>query len=92
MVIDPDALAYVESFLSPQRQEKFHKVLAQRTRHFTVATEDVYQLHNTSAVIRSCDVFGVQDVHIVEEVNTKRLTEKSLWVRKSGWISIGIIR
>ena len=63
MVIDPQALAYVESFLSPQRQEKFHSVLSQRTRHFTVATEDVYQLHNTSAVIRSCDVFGVQDVH-----------------------------
>ena len=66
MVIDPHALAYVES-LSPQRLEKFHRVLAQRTRHFSVATEDVYQLHNTSAVIRSCDVFGVQDIHIVEE-------------------------
>ena len=76
MVIDPQALAYVESFLSPQRLEKFHKVLSQRTRHFTVATEDVYQLHNTSAVIRSCDVFGVQDVHIVEEINTKKIDGK----------------
>ena len=87
MVIDPQALAYVESFLSPQRQEKFHKVLAQRTRHFTVATEDVYQLHNTSAVIRSCDLFGVQDVHIVEEVNTKKI-DREIAMGAQKWVDI----
>ena len=58
MVIDHQALAYVESFLSPQRLEKFHKVLHSVRVILRVATEDVYQLHNTSAVIRSCDVFG----------------------------------
>lgn len=87
MAIDPDALAYVESFLSPQRLEKFHRVLAQRTRHFTVATEDVYQLHNTSAVIRSCDVFGVQDVHIVEEVNTKKI-DREIAMGAQKWVDI----
>ena len=87
MAIDPDALAYVESFLSPQRLEKFHRVLAQRTLHFTVATEDVYQLHNTSAVIRSCDVFGVQDVHIVEEVNTKKI-DREIAMGAQKWVDI----
>ena len=28
--------------------------------------EDIYQQHNSSAVIRSCDIFGVQDVHVIE--------------------------
>lgn len=87
MAIDPQALAYVESFLSPQRLEKFHKVLAQRSRHFTVATEDVYQLHNTSAVIRSCDVFGVQDIHIVEEVNTKKI-DREIAMGAQKWVDI----
>lgn len=87
MAIDSDQLAYVESFLSARRQQKFLDVLAQRTRHFTVATEDVYQLHNTSAVIRSCDVFGVQDVHIVEEVNTKRI-DREIAMGAQKWVDI----
>jgi tRNA (guanosine-2'-O-)-methyltransferase len=72
-MIDLKLLDYLETFLTENRKMRFEKVLAQRTKHFTVATEDVYQLHNTSAVMRSCDVFGIQEVHIVEEVNSKRI-------------------
>ena len=70
-MIDIKLLEHLETFLTPSRKEKFAKVLAQRTKHFTVATEDVYQLHNTSAVMRTCDVFGIQELNIVEERNTK---------------------
>ncbi len=70
---DLKLLEYLETFLTENRKERFQKVLQQRTKHFTVATEDVFQLHNTSAVMRSCDVFGIQEVHIVEEVNSKRI-------------------
>ena len=70
---DLKLLDYLETYLTENRKTRFEKVLAQRTKHFTVATEDVYQLHNTSAVMRSCDVFGIQEVHIVEEVNSKRI-------------------
>jgi len=70
---DLKLLEYLETFLTENRKERFQKVLQQRTKHFTVATEDVFQLHNTSAVMRSCDVFGIQEVNIVEEVNSKRI-------------------
>jgi len=70
---DLKLLEYLETYLTDHRRERFEKVLAQRTKYFTVATEDVYQLHNTSAVMRSCDVFGIQEVNIVEEVNSKRI-------------------
>ena len=70
---DLKLLEYLETFLTENRKERFQKILQQRTQHFTVATEDVYQLHNTSAVMRSCDVFGIQEVNIVEEVNSKRI-------------------
>lgn len=72
-MVDKNLVAYLESFLTDSRLEKFHRVLNQRTRHFTVATEDVYQLHNTSAVIRSCDVFGLQEIQVIEEINSKRI-------------------
>ena len=52
-----------------------------------MATEDVYQLHNTSAVIRSCDVFGIQEVNIVEEQNSKRIdSEIAMGAQK--WVDL----
>jgi len=57
---------YLEEFLTDKRKELFKKVLEDRTRHFTVVLEDIYQQHNSSAVIRSCDIFGIQDLHVIE--------------------------
>ena len=59
-------LTYLEGFVSENRKLLFKKILKDRTRHFTVVLEDIYQQHNSSAVIRSCDIFGIQDVHIIE--------------------------
>ncbi|MFO7719314.1 MAG: TrmH family RNA methyltransferase, partial [Gillisia sp.] len=71
MTVDPGLIDFLESFLTPKRKSLFEKVVNSRTNHFTVATEDVYQLHNTSAVMRSCDVFGIQNIHVIEERNLK---------------------
>lgn len=65
-MVDFKLIAYLEQFVTEKRKNLFHTVLNERTRHFTVAIEDIYQPHNASAVIRSCDIFGVQDVHIIE--------------------------
>ena len=59
-------IAYLEEFVTEERKEIFQKVLKDRTRHFTVVLEDLYQKHNTSAITRTCDVFGVQDMHVIE--------------------------
>ena len=65
-----EALAnYLGTFLTPRRLQRIEQVLALRTRHLTVVLEDIYQSHNASAVLRSCECFGVQDVHIVENRN-----------------------
>ena len=63
---DLDLLNYLQSFLTDNRKRTFEKVLSQRTKHFTVVLEDIYQKHNTSAVVRNCDIFGIQDLHIIE--------------------------
>ena len=63
---DTQLLEYLLSFLTENRKKTFEKVLAQRTRHLTVVLEDIYQKHNTSAIVRSCDIFGIQDIHIIE--------------------------
>lgn len=65
-MMDEQLLSYLEEFITPERKAKFIKILEQRTNYLTVAVEDVYQIHNTSAVVRSCDIFGVQGVHLIE--------------------------
>ncbi len=65
--------AYLSQFISESRYELFHKVLEQRTRYMTVVLEDIFQPHNASAVLRSCDCFGTQDVHIIENENEYRI-------------------
>lgn len=84
---DQELLTYLESYLTPRRIALFDKVLAERTNHFTVATEDVYQLHNTSAVIRSCDVFGVQNVHITEERNVRKI-DREIAMGAQKWVNV----
>jgi len=59
-------LTYLEGFLTERRKELFKQVLSERTRHFTVVLEDIFQQHNASAVVRTCDIFGVQDIHVIE--------------------------
>ena len=86
-MVDLKLLAYLETYLTENRRLRFDTVLSQRTKHFTVATEDVYQLHNTSAVIRSCDVFGIQEVHIIEETNTKRI-DREIAMGAQKWVDL----
>ncbi|MBV1923404.1 MAG: RNA methyltransferase, partial [Flavobacteriaceae bacterium] len=75
------------SFLTERRQNLFNEVISKRTRHFTVVTEDVYQLHNTSAVMRSCDVFGIQDLHVIEELQAKDI-DREIAMGAQKWVNI----
>lgn len=86
-MIDLKLLAHLESFLTEKRRLRFDKVLSQRTKHFTVATEDVYQLHNTSAVMRSCDAFGIQELHVIEERNTKKI-DREIALGAQKWVDL----
>ncbi|GAA0871942.1 RNA methyltransferase [Gangjinia marincola] len=80
-------IQYVEGFITDERRERFKHILAQRTNHFTVVTEDVYQHHNAAAVVRSCDVFGVQALHLVEEIYKNRIDTKiALGAQK--WVTL----
>lgn len=86
-MIDLDYLAYLETFLTENRKENFSKILKNRTNHFTVAIEDVYQLHNTSAVMRSCEVFGVQELHVIEQRFGKSI-DREIAMGAQKWVDI----
>ena len=85
--MDLALLEHLKSFLTERRRDLFQKVLSERTRHFTVVTEDVYQMHNTSAVMRSCDVFGIQDLHVVEERLGKKM-DREIAMGSQKWVNL----
>jgi tRNA (guanosine-2'-O-)-methyltransferase len=62
-------IEYLKQFISLRRWELFLEVVEQRTRYITVVLEDIYQSQNASAVLRTSDCFGIQDVHIIENTN-----------------------
>ena len=86
-MIDPELIAFLEDLLTPARKALFDKVVRKRTNHFTVVTEDVYQLHNTSAVMRSCDVFGIQNIHVIEERNLKKI-DREIAMGAQKWVTL----
>ncbi|MCJ7466242.1 MAG: RNA methyltransferase [Maribacter sp.] len=73
---DQHLLSYLENFISQARKDRFLEVLEERTKFITVAIEDVFQVHNSSAVIRSCEVFGVQEIHVIENRYGNRMDNK----------------
>lgn len=80
-------IAFLQTQVTAHKQALMTRVLSNRTRHITVAVENLFQPHNASAVLRSCDCFGVQDVHIVENRNRYRLN-RDISLGASKWLSL----
>ena len=62
-----ELIEYLAGFMTEARKEKIEQVLSERTRHLTVVLEDIYHPHNASAIIRNCECFGIQDMHVIEK-------------------------
>lgn len=82
-----ELLVELHQFLKPERIERFEEVLANRTRHFTVAVENIYQSHNASAVMRTCDCFGIQDLHVIANKNQYSLS-KDVAMGAEKWVDM----
>ena len=78
---------YLWDFIPPNKQELFLELIKGRTRYVSVVLEDIYQPHNASAVMRTSDCFGIQDIHIIENRNSweySPLVERG----SSKWLSL----
>lgn len=86
-MIDLDYLEFLENILTENRKNKFLKVLENRTKHFTVVVEDIFQMHNASAVMRSCEVFGIQELNVIEQRYGKSI-DKEIAMGAQKWVDI----
>lgn len=86
----PEMQAKIEELLpriTEHRRNLLFKVVQNRTRHFCMVLEDLFDPHNISAVIRTAEVFGIEDVHVIEEVNPYRIN-KSILKGSIKWMDI----
>lgn len=79
--------AFLKQFLLEERLQRFEDVARQRTRHLTIVLENIFHAHNASACLRTCDCFGIQDVHIVESRNRFEPNE-DIALGSSQWLTI----
>ncbi|HKL31021.1 MAG TPA: RNA methyltransferase [Tangfeifania sp.] len=78
---------YLSTFVTPERLTLFETILEHRTSYFTVVLEDIYQSQNASAVLRTCDCFGIQNVNVIENRNSFTVN-KEVSLGSSKWLSI----
>lgn len=86
MMSNAEIIEVLSDMVSESRLSIFNEVLDNRTRYITVVLEDIFQSHNASAVIRSCDCSGIQDVHMIE--NSFKFAENpDVALGSSQWIT-----
>ena len=85
--MNQELINYLAQYLTEKRFAILNKIIQNRTRYLTVVLEDIYQSQNASAVLRSCDCFGIQDVHVIENRNKFDVNPK-VALGSSKWLSI----
>lgn len=80
-------LAEFYDIISDNKKEMFDRIASERTKHITVAIENVYQEHNASAVLRSCDCFGLQEMHVIEKDNQYKV-QRDIALGAGRWVDM----
>lgn len=78
-------IVFLSEVINEDRQQLLQQILAQRTRYLTVVLEDIYQARNASAVIRTAEGIGLQEMHIIEnnheyQLNSHVVQGASKWI------------
>jgi tRNA (guanosine-2'-O-)-methyltransferase len=84
---DQELYDKLAAFISENKRTLFDRIAPQRTRHVTVVLEDIYQSQNASAVVRTSDLVGLQDIHVIENRNKYQLNP-DVTLGSSKWVDI----
>lgn len=75
------------NIVTESKQHMFNQHASERTRYFTIVLENMFQMHNASAVMRSCDCFGVQDLHVIEDRNEYKV-DREIAMGAGKWVDL----
>jgi len=78
---------YLQNYASEARQVRIEEILALRTRHLTVVMENLINSHNVSAVARSAEALGLQELHSIED-NTPLQNNSQVMKGAGKWLEL----
>jgi tRNA (guanosine-2'-O-)-methyltransferase len=85
--MNTELIQYLSQFLLENRMQVFENVLKMRTRYLTIVLEDLFQAQNASAVLRTCECYGIQDIHIIENKN-KFTVHRDIAMGSNKWLNL----
>jgi tRNA (guanosine-2'-O-)-methyltransferase len=80
-------IEYLKEFVSEERYKRIQDIVRKRTRHFSIVVENLFQSHNMSAILRTAECLGIQDVHIIER-DFEYEINKQISLGSQKWLSI----
>jgi len=83
----PQIIDLLTKYVTKERLDTLNRVIDERTNYISVVLEDIFQNHNASAVLRSCDCFGIQSVNFIEN-RYSYMENKDVAMGSSQWLSI----
>ena len=87
LTIDEKVLEEFYDIVSESKKEMYDRIASQRTNHLTVVLENIHQEHNASAVLRSCDCFGIQNLHVIEK-NNRYKVQRDIALGAGRWVDV----
>jgi tRNA (guanosine-2'-O-)-methyltransferase len=82
-----ELLEFLSAVVNPGRLSLFNRIIENRTNYITVVLEDIFQSQNASAVLRTCDCLGVQNIHIIENRNEFQV-DTEVTMGSSKWLTL----
>ena len=79
-------ITHLSDFITEERLELLNHNLKQRTNHLVIVLEDIFHSQNASAVLRTADCFGVQNIHIIENRNNYN-THPNISLGSGKWLT-----
>lgn len=87
MTLDEKVLESFYNIITESKQEMYDRIAADRTKYVTVVMENIHKEHNASAVLRTCDCFGIQELHAIEKNNTYEI-QRDIALGAGNWVDL----
>jgi tRNA (guanosine-2'-O-)-methyltransferase len=87
MTLDEKVYNELAQLVSEHKHELFDKIAADRTDYINVVIENLYKEHNASAVLRTCDCYGIKKLHVIENENQYKVN-RDIALGAGKWVDV----
>ena len=87
MTEDAYVLQEFYKIITPNKVNMFERIAPQRSKHIVVGLENIQQDHNASAIMRTMDCLGFQELHLIEKNNNYQF-QRDIALGAARWLDV----